>query len=110
MINEKISKTYKNADVDVSLVDLKSFKVQIYGAVINPGFAEIQATTRLDEALDNLGGLHRYAEEDNISIMSKNEIEYKISLKDYLNEADVKNHPQRREGDIIKIPFDFKLD
>ena len=45
MINEKISKTYKNADVDVSLVDLKSFKIQIIGAVINPGFAEIQATT-----------------------------------------------------------------
>ena len=105
MINEKISKTYKNADVDVSLVDLKSFKVQIYGAVINPGFAEIQATTRLDEAIDNLGGLHRYAEEDNISIISKNDIEYKISLKDYLNEGDLKNNPQLREGDIIKIPF-----
>ena len=105
MINDKISKTYKNADVDVSLADLKSFKIQIYGAVINPGFAEIQATTRLDEAINKLGGLHRYAEEDNISILSKNNIETKISLKNYLNEGDLKNNPQLNEGDKIKIPF-----
>ena len=105
MINKKISKTYKNADVDVSLIDLKSFKVQIYGAVINPGFAEIQATTRLDEAVDILGGLHRYAEEDNISIISKNDVENKISLKDYLNDGDLNNNPQLNEGDRIKIPF-----
>ena len=105
MINDKISKTYKNADVDVSLADLKSFKIQIYGAVISPGFAEIQATTRLDEAINKLGGLHRYAEEDNISILSKNNIETKISLKNYLNEGDLKNNPQLNEGDKIKIPF-----
>lgn len=105
MINDKISKTYKNADVDVSLVDLKSFKVQIYGAVINPGFAEIQATTRLDEAIENLGGLHRYADEDKITIISKNDIDYTISLREYLNEGDLKNNPQINEGDIIKIPF-----
>ena len=105
MINDKISKTYKNADVDVSLVDLKSFKVQIYGAVINPGFAEIQATTRLDEAIENLGGLHRYADEDKITIISKNNIDHTISLREYLNEGDLKNNPQINEGDIIKIPF-----
>ena len=105
MINNKISKTYKNADVDVSLVDLKSFKVQIYGAVINPGFAEIQATTRLDEAIENLGGLHRYADEDKITIISKNDIDYTISLREYLNDGDLKNNPQINEGDIIKIPF-----
>ena len=105
LINDKISRTYKNADVDVSLIDLKSFKIQIYGAVINPGFAEIQATTRLGEAIDYLGGLHRYAAEDNISIISKQDIEYKVSLKDYLNHGDLKNNPQLHEGDIIKIPF-----
>ena len=105
MINDKISKTYKNADVDVSLVDLKSFKVQIFGAVINPGFAEIQATTRLDEAIENLGGLHRYADEDKITIISKNNIDHTISLREYLNEGDLKNNPQINEGDIIKIPF-----
>ena len=105
MINEKISKTYKNADVDVSLIDLKSFKVQIFGAIINPGFTEIQATTRLDEAISNLGGLHRYADENNISIMPKNGVEIIISLTDYLNEGDLKNNPQLNESDRINIPF-----
>ena len=105
MIKNRIAKTYNNADIDISLIDLKSFKVQIYGAIINPGFSEIQSTTRLDAAIDNLGGLHRYADEDNIIIINENGSITKISLKVYLNDGSLINNPQLKEGDKIKIPF-----
>ena len=106
MINDKISTTYKNADVDVSLINLKSYKIQIYGAVNNPGFAEVIATTRLDAALNILGGLHRYANEENISVTTKDGFEKTISLKEYLHHGDLENNPQINEGDIIKVPFE----
>ena len=105
MIKNRIAKTYNNADIDISLIDLKSFRVQIYGAIITPGFAEIQATTRLDVAINNLGGLHRYADEDNIVIINDNGSSNKISLKVYLNDGSLINNPQLKEGDKIKIPF-----
>ena len=53
---EKISKTFKNANIDVSLIDLKSFKIRFFGAINRPGFAVIKSEMRLDEALDLVGG------------------------------------------------------
>ena len=105
LIKDRISKTYKNADIDVSLINLKTFKIQIYGAVINPGFAEIQATTRLDAAIQKLGGFHRYADEENISIISSNGVITKISLKVYLIDGKLNNNPQLYEGDKINVPY-----
>ena len=105
LIKDRISKTYKNADIDVSLIDLKTFKIQIYGAVINPGFAEIQATTRLDAAIEKLGGLHRYADEENISIISSKGAIAIISLKAYLIDGNLDNNPQLYEGDKINLPY-----
>ena len=105
MIKDRISKTYKNADIGVSLIDLKTFKIQIYGAIINPGFSEIQATTRLGAAIEKLGGLHRYADEENISINSSQGIITKISLKAYLYDGNLINNPQLYEGDKIYIPY-----
>jgi len=105
LIKDRISKTYNNADIGVSLIDLKTFKIQIYGAVINPGFAEIQATTRLDAAIEKLGGLHRYADEENISIISSKGAIAIISLKAYLIDGNLDNNPQLYEGDKINLPY-----
>jgi len=105
IVNERISQTYKNADVDVALLDLKTFKIQIYGAVINPGFAEVKATSRLDAAIDFLGGLHRYADEENITIIRESGEKLNLSLKEYLSEGDLENNPMLKEKDKIKIPF-----
>ena len=105
LIKDRISKTYNNADIGVSLIDLKTFKIQIYGAVINPGFAEIQATTRLDAAIEKLGGLHRYADEEKISIISSKGAIAIISLKAYLIDGNLDNNPQLYEGDKINLPY-----
>ena len=105
MINDRITKTYKNADVDISLIDLKSFKVHIYGAIINSGFAVIQATTRLNAAIDYLGGLHRYADEENIVLINANGTITNVSLKTYIIDGNLNNNPQLKEGDKIKIPY-----
>jgi len=105
LIKDRISKTYNNADIGVSLINLKTFKIQIYGAVINPGFVEIQATTRLDAAIQKLGGLHRYADEENISIISSKGAIAIISLKAYLIDGNLNNNPQLYEGDKINLPY-----
>ncbi len=108
MISNRIAKTYNNAEVDISIVGLKSFKIQIFGAVINPGFAEIEATSRLDIAIDKVGGLHRYANEDNILITDLDGSIKSISLLKYLRDGDLKNNPQISEGDKIFVQFESK--
>jgi len=106
MISNRIAKTYNNAEVDISIVGLKSFKIQIFGAVNNPGFVVIEATSRLDIAIDKVGGLHRYANEDNILITDLDGSTKSISLLKYLSDGDLKNNPQISEGDKIFVPFE----
>ena len=103
--NERVSKTYKNAEVDVALLDLKSYKILVYGAVNNSGFAEIKATSRLSTAIDRLGGLHRYADEDKIVIITEDGEAKNISIKKYLNGGDLNHNPPLNEGDKIFVPF-----
>ena len=106
MISNRIAKTYNNAEVDISIIGLKSFKIQIFGAVINPGFAVIDATSRLDIALDKVGGLHRYANEDNILITNLDGSKKNISLLKYLSDGDLINNPQISEGDKVFVQFE----
>lgn len=106
MISNRIAKTYNNAEVDISIIGLKSFKIQIFGAVISPGFSVIEATSRLDIAIDKVGGLHRYADENNILITSSDGSSKTISLLKYLNDGDLKNNPQIEEGDKIFVQFE----
>ncbi len=107
-IEKKISKTFKNANIDVSLIELKSFKIRLLGAINRPGFAVIKSEMRLDEVLDLVGGLHRDADEDNILIINKVGDSSIIAMNNYLAYSNLEHNPILNEGDVIEVPF--KLD
>lgn len=104
-IEKRILKTFKNADIDVSLIGLKSFKVPLFGAVNEPGFAVVQAHTRLDGAIKLVGGLHRNADENNVQIINKNGDSTIVNIEKYLLNGDLEQNPILNEGDRIKVFF-----
>ena len=103
LIKMRIKKTFKNAEIDISLIGLKSFKVHVHGAVNKPGFAVVKALSRLDAVLSLVGGLHRDAREDSIVVLSKDSVINIINLKNYLTTGDLKDNPILNEGDRINI-------
>ena len=104
-IKNRILRTFKNADIDISLISLKSFKVQLFGALNEPGFATIQAFTRLDRAVSLAGGLHREADEERILIKNKNGDSNFVNIKYYLLNGDLNHNPILNEGDRVKVFF-----
>ncbi len=104
-IKTRVLRTFKNADIDISLISLKSFKVQFFGALNEPGFTAIQAFTRLDEAITLVGGLHRDADEKSILIKNKNGDSNFVNIKYYLLNGNIDHNPILNEGDKVEVFF-----
>ena len=105
ILKHRISDTFQNARIDISLINIRTFKVQIIGAVNNPGFAKISALTRLDEAIEVIEGLHRYADEKKILIKRTGENNIIVSLANYINTGSLNDNPILKEGDIVSVPY-----
>jgi len=101
-INEKV---FQNAKVSVGIKNLRSFKIQVIGAVRKPGFYKITPVDRLDDVLSMAGGVHQLAKEFDITIRHKDNSEIKINFLDFFRTGNLDNNPTFTEGDQIIIPF-----
>ncbi len=104
-INNYIIETaLKNAVVNVTLLDIRRFKVQVLGAVNNPGFIYVTPLDKVYDAILQIGGVQKFAHTDVVQIIrDKNIIEIKI--KEYLSGNDVSQNALLKSGDIIFVPF-----
>ncbi len=96
---------YRNSEVDVILVDIRRFKLLTTGAVREPGFVTISPTDRLTDAIDEAGGLHKYADEESIRVVRADGTTEHFSLRPFLLEGDLGSNPTLLEGDRIEVPF-----
>lgn len=96
---------YPNSRVDLTLVDIRSFRVLVVGAIQEPGFVTITAVDRLTEVLEEAAGLHKYADEENIKIIRNGRDNQRVSLKTFLLDGDLSNNPTFQEGDYVEVPF-----
>lgn len=96
---------FKTADISLVLLNIRQFKIQVIGAVNSPGFINVSSIERLSDAIRKLGGLHKLADEDNISIQRVNSGEFNCSLKSYQLNGDLANNPILKEGDVIRVAY-----
>ena len=96
---------FKTADISLVLLNIRQFKIQVIGAVNTPGFINVSSIERLTDAVRKLGGLHKLADEDNISIQRVNSGEFNCSLKSYQLNGDLANNPILKEGDVIRVAY-----
>jgi len=96
---------FKTADISLVLLNIRQFKIQVIGAVNSPGFINVSSIERLTDAIRKLGGLHKLADEDNISIQRVNSGEFNCSLKSFQLNGDLTNNPILKEGDVIRVAY-----
>ena len=96
---------FKTADISLVLLNIRQFKIQVIGAVNSPGFINVSSIERLTDAIRKLGGLHKSADEDNISIQRVNSGEIICSLKSFQLNGDLANNPILKEGDVIHVTY-----
>jgi len=103
--NHVSEKVFQNAKVSVGIKNLRSFKVQVIGAVKKPGFYKVTPIDRLDDLLSTAGGVHQLAREFDITIKHKDNSETKVNFIDFFRTGNLDNNPTLTEGDQIVIPF-----
>ena len=96
---------FKSADVTLVILNIRHFKNQVIGAVMNPGFITISSVERLTDIVRKSGGLHKLADENNISISRSSGNKIRCSLQSFHFDGNLINNPILKEGDIINVPY-----
>ncbi len=97
---------YKTADVYVALASVRYFKIQIAGAVNNPGFYMVTPLTRLSEIVEMAEGFHPFAKEFAIKVTKdKSGKKNVINHIEYMHTGDLTDNPSFSDGDNIFVPF-----
>ena len=102
--NYVVKTAFKNAIVNVTLLDIRRFKIQVLGAVHMPGFISVTPMDKVYDAILQTGGVQKFAHPSVVQIIRDgNTIEVKI--KEYLSGKDVSQNAVLKSGDIIFVPF-----
>jgi protein involved in polysaccharide export with SLBB domain len=96
---------YPNAKVTLALTELRTFLVQVIGAVGQPGFIEITPAIRMGDLVELAGGFHQLAREFDITVWSNTGEEHKIDFLQFILYGDLGHNPTFQEGDKLIIPF-----
>jgi len=102
---EKINEVFPSAKVSVALLNLRTFKIQIAGAVLKPGFFKVTAVSRLNEVIELAEGFDQFAREFDIQVIRNNSQIETFNFFNYRLEGDLKHNPTFLEGDRIFVPF-----
>ena len=105
LIQNAIRASYKNALINVTLLEIRSFKLQVAGAVNSPGFVIVNPFDRLSDVIVLAAGFNKYADENNIIIKSQSGEGKEISFQNYLITGDLENNPSFKAGDLILINY-----
>ncbi len=100
-----IENAFPSAKVNIALLNIRKFQIQVVGAVQIPGFIEISALDRLDKIILATEGFHPLAKEYDILVIRNNGEKEKVNFLNFIRDGDLEQNPTFLEGDIIKIPF-----
>ena len=99
---------FKSAEITLVILNIRHFKIQVIGAVLNPGFVTISSVDRLTDIIRKSGGLHKLADEDNILLSSADDKTIECSLKSFHLDGDLHNNPVIQDGDVVHVPYNLE--
>lgn len=103
-VRAKIRKSYRNVEIDVSLVELRRIRISVLGEVVSPASYVGQATELTSELILKAGGLLEIASRRNIRITRRSGEKRRVDLTRYHNLGDLDFNPPILDGDVIVVP------
>jgi protein involved in polysaccharide export with SLBB domain len=104
-IEKKVKETLKVQSIDISLMEMRTFKVHILGAVRKPGTLTATPADRLHELIDRAGGLTTQSSMRKIQIRRNAKETIMSDLQRFYSFGDKQNNPFLQGGDIVYVPF-----
>lgn len=104
-IQKFVQNKYSDARINTTLIKVRTFKILILGAVLQPGYVAITPSERLLDIINLAGGLHKFSDPNNVQIERSSGKIDSVSVKSFLLSGNVNENPTLLEGDKIIVPF-----
>ena len=98
-------RAFPKAQVSMTIVNIRSFLLQVSGAVNRPGFVKVTPVMRLHEVVRKAGNFHQLAREFDITVRSISGEEYKVDYLQFILNGNLEHNPTFQEGEKLIIPF-----
>lgn len=104
-VRASIGRVYKNVEVTVTLVGLRTFQVHVVGEVERPGTYEARAVDRLSSVIARAGGTLKSAGSRRIEIRSADSLRTTADFLRFQRLGDIDSNPLLSDGDLILVPL-----
>lgn len=104
VIEKRTKEVLKVQSIDLSLAEMRTFKVHILGAVRKPGTLTATPADRLHELIDRAGGLTTQSSMRSIQIRRNADV-LTNDLQKFYSFGDKSNNAYLQGGDVVYVPF-----
>jgi protein involved in polysaccharide export with SLBB domain len=104
LIKQAVLKSYRNAQVTVTLLKLKKIKASVVGAVDTPGVYSVYANTRVSEIIAEAGGFLEDASRRNIMVTHPDGSTGTVDVFGFERTGYRDRNPHVLGGDVIVVP------
>ena len=97
-------KYYKNVDVNITLIEMRTFSVFVVGEVKSPGIVRAWPVDRVSEVVKRAEGVSTLGSRSHIELRRDGQLYRVVNLEEFERSGDIKTNPYVQDGDIIYIP------
>lgn len=103
-IRQAVHRSYRSAQVTVTLLKLKRVKISVTGAVEAPGVYPVYANTRVSEIIAQAGGFLNEASRRNIVVTHPDQTTSVVDVLRFERTGDRSKNPYVQGGDVVFVP------
>lgn len=105
MLENSVARFYPKLGFGVTLLEPRTFLVQVVDDVGRPGSHPAKAVERVATLINRAGGFGPNASRRRIELKRRDGTVLKVDLLLYAITGDVKHNPSVLDGDVIRVPF-----
>ncbi len=104
-IKDEMKNVYPNADISINLISLRSFRVNVIGAITLAGSIVVSGADRVSDAIQAAGGISdpNASSQRNIQVRRKNGSIVRVDLVKKRNIGSLDSDPFLMDGDVIYV-------
>lgn len=99
------ARVYRNVEVTITLVGLRTFKIHVVGEVERPGTYEARAVERVTTVLARAGGIAKTAGSRRIEVRNADTLRATVDLLRFERLGDLDANALVSDGDLIFVPL-----
>ncbi len=103
-LNKVFSQYFRNINVGVTLLGMRTFIVFVAGEVKNPGSIRAYPIDRVSEIIKRAGGTTSIGSRSKIELKRGNELYKTVNLEEFERTGNITDNPYVQDGDVIYVP------